>query len=209
MPKDHSTTSTKATRSGSSQAAAAAATPGRYRQMNNPQHMRLTLGRCSKAHPEAGDTTSVAAVDVLSSSESEGLNFRIIAGGPSIESLSEATAKEERVVDSDSQAAGSSESASDLLAIIERQKRQLQLKTSALARSKKEVKALKERIVELDEELEVKQSSLDQSQKNEIQYRNWWLNEIQFTKLLLNKIPNPNRDIDLVRTSQAHYVGHY
>jgi hypothetical protein len=104
---------------------------------------------------------------------------------------------------------GSSDSASNLSAIITQQKRQLKLKTSALGRKKAEIKALKERIAELGEEAEEKQSTLEYSQKNEVQYRNWWLNEIQFTKLLLNKIPDPNRDIDLVRASQAHYVGHY
>jgi predicted RNase H-like nuclease (RuvC/YqgF family) len=92
---------------------------------------------------------------------------------------------------------------------VEKQQRQLKLKASTLERRNKEIKALKERIAELSEELEDKQSTLEHSQKNEVQYRNWWLNEIQFTKLLVNKIPNPNRDIELVRSSQAHYLGHY
>ncbi|KAH6907244.1 hypothetical protein BKA70DRAFT_1428214 [Coprinopsis sp. MPI-PUGE-AT-0042] len=220
MPKDPTTPSARVTRSRNSQATSA--TSARYRQVNSPHNMRLALGRQhAKPHTEAEDTPAV------SSSESDDLSFRIIAGafqssnatashghdGPSTESLSEISLEEVKDGDVHSQpgteTTGSSDSAPDLLAIIQRQKRQLQLKTSSLARSKREVKALKERIVELDEELELKQSMLDGSQKNEVQYRNWWLNEIQFTKLLLNKIPNPNRDIDLVRASQAHYVGHY
>ena len=63
--------------------------------------------------------------------------------------------------------------------------------------------------MELEEQLEEKDSQLADTRKNETQYRNWWLNEIQFSKLLLNKIPNPNRDIELVRESQSHYLGHY
>ncbi|KAH6893611.1 hypothetical protein BKA70DRAFT_1440389 [Coprinopsis sp. MPI-PUGE-AT-0042] len=67
----------------------------------------------------------------------------------------------------------------------------------------------KQQIAEAEKGLDEKEDELAFSRKNEEQYRNWWLNEIQFTKLLLNKIPNPNRDIELVRTSQAHYLGHY
>ncbi|KAH6904738.1 hypothetical protein BKA70DRAFT_1432056 [Coprinopsis sp. MPI-PUGE-AT-0042] len=97
----------------------------------------------------------------------------------------------------------------DLMCIIKRQKRQIQLKKIALARIKDEQKDLKERLAELEEELEEKQTTVETLKKSELQYRNWWLNEVQFTKVILNKVPNPNRDIELVRASQAHYVGHY
>ncbi|KAH6888326.1 hypothetical protein BKA70DRAFT_1442975 [Coprinopsis sp. MPI-PUGE-AT-0042] len=99
--------------------------------------------------------------------------------------------------------------AKDLRRTIERQKRQLQVKVKSLGRARDEVAQLKQQLAELEKELEEKEEALNWSQKNEQQYRNWWLNEIQFTKLLLNKIPDPNPDIELVRSSQAHYLGHY
>ncbi|KAH6883747.1 hypothetical protein BKA70DRAFT_1238172 [Coprinopsis sp. MPI-PUGE-AT-0042] len=98
---------------------------------------------------------------------------------------------------------------SKLLSIIERLNRQLKSNKASAKRMKDKAKDLKERLTELEEELEGKDSEIKRLEKSELQYRNWWLNEIQFTKLLLNKIPDPNRDIDLVRTSQAHYLGHY
>ncbi|KAH6888781.1 hypothetical protein BKA70DRAFT_1235309 [Coprinopsis sp. MPI-PUGE-AT-0042] len=55
----------------------------------------------------------------------------------------------------------------------------------------------KQQIAEMENELEEKAEELERLQKSEKQYRNWWLNEIQFTKLLLNKTPEPNRDIEL------------
>ncbi|KAH6913013.1 hypothetical protein BKA70DRAFT_1219072 [Coprinopsis sp. MPI-PUGE-AT-0042] len=97
----------------------------------------------------------------------------------------------------------------DLLATIERLKRQLLRKQVAGQRAREELKDAQERCAELQEELDAKEELLQEAKKNEVQYRDWWLNEIQFTKLLLNKVPNPNRDIDLVRASQAHYLGHY
>ncbi|KAH6883623.1 hypothetical protein BKA70DRAFT_1238324 [Coprinopsis sp. MPI-PUGE-AT-0042] len=206
MPKEPVTFSTRVTRSRSSTPVPSM----KIRQVNNPSNLRRSLGRHD---PEGRAATSSEAVDISSSSDSESSGFRIISDAPLIERLSAESGEQEEGRITDRADAGliqgPSDSASDLSAIIERQKRQLRLKTSALGRKNKEIKALKERIAELDEEAEEKQSRLDQSEKNEVQYRNWWLNEIQFTKLLLNKIPNPNRDIDLVRTSQAHYVGHY
>ncbi|KAH6909377.1 hypothetical protein BKA70DRAFT_1222227 [Coprinopsis sp. MPI-PUGE-AT-0042] len=111
-----------------------------------------------------------------------------------------------------SEAAGASLQDADrteLLAIIDRQRRQLHLKKNAAGRMRDALKDLKEKMSEVEEELEEKELIIEALAKNELQYRNWWLNEIQFTKLLLNKVPNPNRDIDLVRESQAHYLGHY
>ncbi|KAH6869036.1 hypothetical protein BKA70DRAFT_1452234 [Coprinopsis sp. MPI-PUGE-AT-0042] len=96
-----------------------------------------------------------------------------------------------------------------LKATIERQKRLLRSRVKSLERVKEEVAQVKQQRAEVQNELDEKEEELANSKKNEQQYRNWWLNEIQFTKLLLNKIPDPNRDIDLVRASQAHYLGHY
>lgn len=97
----------------------------------------------------------------------------------------------------------------ELLSKCKRLSRQLTAGKSSAKRLKDEVKSLKERIAEIEEELEDKEVNIQHLAKSEVQYCNWWLNEIQFTKLLLNKIPDPNCDIELVRTSQAHYVGHY
>jgi DNA-binding transcriptional regulator GbsR (MarR family) len=92
---------------------------------------------------------------------------------------------------------------------MERQKRQLQVKIKSLERAREELHEAKQQFSELEKEMDEKEEELTTLRRNEQQYRNWWLNEIQFTKLLLNKVPNPNRDIELVRTSQAHYLGHY
>ncbi|KAH6891716.1 hypothetical protein BKA70DRAFT_1424233 [Coprinopsis sp. MPI-PUGE-AT-0042] len=97
----------------------------------------------------------------------------------------------------------------ELRRTIDRQKRQLLLKVKCLERVREELERSKQLVAEMEKELEGKDDELTFLRKNEQQYRNWWLNEIQFTKLLLNKIPDPNRDIDLVRASQAHYLGHY
>jgi chromosome segregation ATPase len=78
-----------------------------------------------------------------------------------------------------------------------------------LGRIREELDNSKQHISEIEKDLEEKEEQLMLLRKNEQQYRQWWLNEIQFTKLLLNKIPDPKRDIELVRESQAHYLGHY
>ncbi|KAH6905187.1 hypothetical protein BKA70DRAFT_1225958 [Coprinopsis sp. MPI-PUGE-AT-0042] len=80
---------------------------------------------------------------------------------------------------------------------VARQKRQLQLKANSLERAREELDNSKQQIAEMENELEEKAEELERLRKSEKQYRNWWLNEIQFTKLLLNKTPEPNRDIEL------------
>ncbi|KAH6907120.1 hypothetical protein BKA70DRAFT_1428639 [Coprinopsis sp. MPI-PUGE-AT-0042] len=101
--------------------------------------------------------------------------------------------------------------------------RQLRAMKSAVARLRTKVEAKTEQTLDLKTELQqmrkdmetVEQESdrkdelLDATRKDAEQYRTWWLNEIQFMKLMLNKIPEPNRDIDFVRASQAHYLGHF
>ncbi|KAH6886040.1 hypothetical protein BKA70DRAFT_1444707 [Coprinopsis sp. MPI-PUGE-AT-0042] len=97
----------------------------------------------------------------------------------------------------------------ELRRIVERQRRQLLHRAKALDRLHQSLESSKQQLAEMEQELEGKEDELIFLRKNEQQYRNWWLNEIQFTKLLLNKVPDPNRDIELVRASQAHYLGHY
>jgi peptidoglycan hydrolase CwlO-like protein len=72
-----------------------------------------------------------------------------------------------------------------------------------------EIQQLKGEMEAMEKESDEKDELLNAKTRDVEQYRNWWLNEVQFMKLLLNKIPEPNRDVDLVRTSQAHYLGHY
>ncbi|KAH6884340.1 hypothetical protein BKA70DRAFT_1445947 [Coprinopsis sp. MPI-PUGE-AT-0042] len=88
-----------------------------------------------------------------------------------------------------------------LLATIKRQKHQLQLRNNSFWRMEGEQKLLKERLAELEEELEEKDCTIETLRENKLQYRNWWLNEIRFTQYLLNKEPELNRDVNLVRTT--------
>ncbi|KAH6880569.1 hypothetical protein BKA70DRAFT_1238732 [Coprinopsis sp. MPI-PUGE-AT-0042] len=200
MPKVEPVTSIRVTRSRSSTPAAQASM--KYQQANNPLSLRRALGR---RHSEVEAATSAGSVaqDMLSSSDRENSGFRIIptistwpflfgttGTRPPTERLAETSEEEGEVhfIDWEDEGLlaailtllcgikGPSDSASDLLVVIGRQKRQLQMKTATLGRKKQEIKALKERIGELDEEAEERQSNLTQSQKNEVQYRNWWLN---------------------------------
>ena len=47
------------------------------------------------------------------------------------------------------------------------------------------------------------------AEKGKEEYRGLWINEVQFTKLILNKVPNREQDRELVRAAQAHYFGHF
>ncbi|KAH6867822.1 hypothetical protein BKA70DRAFT_1242913 [Coprinopsis sp. MPI-PUGE-AT-0042] len=92
---------------------------------------------------------------------------------------------------------------------IERQSRQLRSKNKTLERIKEDLSRARQQYSEAEKDIDQRDEEIAALRKSERQYRNWWLNEIQFTKLLLNKFPEPNRDIELVRASQAHYLGHY
>ncbi|KAH6908725.1 hypothetical protein BKA70DRAFT_1222329 [Coprinopsis sp. MPI-PUGE-AT-0042] len=84
-----------------------------------------------------------------------------------------------------------------VLATLERLEKQALTRKKAAERMKTKLEEAKQQIAELQQELDEKDESLKSSQENEVQYRNWWLNEVQFMKLMLNKVPNPNRDVDL------------
>ncbi|KAH6899274.1 P-loop containing nucleoside triphosphate hydrolase protein [Coprinopsis sp. MPI-PUGE-AT-0042] len=99
----------------------------------------------------------------------------------------------------------SEDEGAELRCKVQRLDRQLKANKSSAKRMKDDIKSLKEKIVELEEELEDKELEIQRLNKSEVQYRNWWLNEIQFTKLLLNKIPDPNRDIDLSNDFTASF----
>jgi hypothetical protein len=75
---------------------------------------------------------------------------------------------------------------------------------------------LREELAVAKEECNERQSEVDEltellrdANQSKEQYRNWWINEVQFTKLILSKVPNPNEDWDLLRASQSHYLGRF
>jgi uncharacterized protein HemX len=96
-----------------------------------------------------------------------------------------------------------------LRATVKRLKSRLQEKSEDILDLKTEIQHMKNEVERLERESDKKDEMLEGAARDVEQYRTWWLNEIQFMKLLLNKIPEPNRDIELVRASQAHYLGHY
>ncbi|KAH6905098.1 hypothetical protein BKA70DRAFT_1225885 [Coprinopsis sp. MPI-PUGE-AT-0042] len=104
--------------------------------------------------------------------------------------------------------AGADEVASLRLALacanraLERQKKSARKAKEGARESQQELEEAREEIEQLTERL-------DKAEHDVQQYRNWWFNEVQFTKLILNKVPNANADWDLVRTSQSHYLGRF
>ncbi|KAH6897570.1 hypothetical protein BKA70DRAFT_1231513 [Coprinopsis sp. MPI-PUGE-AT-0042] len=96
-----------------------------------------------------------------------------------------------------------------LKSVLRRTKTKLEEKMEKMRDLKTEIRHMKTDIEKMEEDSDRKDELLEVARKEVEQYRNWWLNEVQFMKLMLNKIPEPNRDMDLIRTSQAHYLGHY
>ncbi|KAH6886606.1 hypothetical protein BKA70DRAFT_1444307 [Coprinopsis sp. MPI-PUGE-AT-0042] len=91
----------------------------------------------------------------------------------------------------------------------QRTQRMLDAKKAALRNTREELGIAKEELKEMREELADLTERLEVSNASKEQYRNWWINEVQFTKLILNKVPHPNQDWDLIRTSQSHYLGRF
>lgn len=92
---------------------------------------------------------------------------------------------------------------------LTRAKRKLEAKTEQMLDLRTELQQSNKAMEMAERESDEKDELLEIAQKDTEQYRNWWLNKIQFMKLMLNKIPEPNRDIELARASQAHYLGHF
>jgi chromosome segregation ATPase len=90
-----------------------------------------------------------------------------------------------------------------------RLKTKLEAKSEEMLDLRSELQQAKRDAEMMERECDQKEERLDAAMRDVEQYRNWWLNEIQFMKLMLNKIPEPNRDINLVRAAQAHYLGHF
>ncbi|KAH6901296.1 hypothetical protein BKA70DRAFT_1436337 [Coprinopsis sp. MPI-PUGE-AT-0042] len=91
----------------------------------------------------------------------------------------------------------------------QRTQRTLDAKKAALRNTREELGIAKEELKEMREELADLTERLQVSNASKEQYRNWWINEVQFTKLILNKVPHPNQDWDLIRASQSHYLGRF
>ncbi|KAH6913557.1 hypothetical protein BKA70DRAFT_1218484 [Coprinopsis sp. MPI-PUGE-AT-0042] len=88
---------------------------------------------------------------------------------------------------------------SALKSALRRTKNRLEEKTEKVLDLKAEIQLLKADLDTMEKESDVKDELLETARKETIQYRNWWLGEVQFMKLLLNKIPEPNKDIELHR----------
>jgi predicted nuclease with TOPRIM domain len=85
---------------------------------------------------------------------------------------------------------------------LDKKKAQLRDMRETLADSKQQLEESCEESDDLKERLETMDVQMQQ-------YWNWWLNEVQFTKVILSKVPNANQDWDLVRESQSHYLGRF
>jgi predicted RNase H-like nuclease (RuvC/YqgF family) len=92
---------------------------------------------------------------------------------------------------------------------LKRTKRALESKKAQLRTAREELAVAKEEAGERQSEIEGLTAQLESANAAQEQYRNWWINEVQFTKLILSKVPNANQDWDLIRTSQSHYLGRY
>ncbi|KAH6918198.1 hypothetical protein BKA70DRAFT_1214178 [Coprinopsis sp. MPI-PUGE-AT-0042] len=57
-----------------------------------------------------------------------------------------------------------------------------QVLARAAERMKTKLEEARQQVAELQQELEEKDEALRKSQEDEVQYRNWWLNEVQFTQ---------------------------
>ncbi|KAH6909848.1 hypothetical protein BKA70DRAFT_1425564 [Coprinopsis sp. MPI-PUGE-AT-0042] len=92
---------------------------------------------------------------------------------------------------------------------LKRTKRALESKKTMLRNAREELAVAKEELGEKQGEIESLTERLEGASASKEQYRSWWINEVQFTKVILSKVPNANQDWDLVRTSQSHYLGRY
>ncbi|KAH6885577.1 hypothetical protein BKA70DRAFT_1444966 [Coprinopsis sp. MPI-PUGE-AT-0042] len=92
---------------------------------------------------------------------------------------------------------------------LKRTKRALERKKALLQTAREELAVAKEEVGEKEEEVADLTAQLESANASKDQYRSWWINEVQFTKVILSKVPNANQDWDLVRTSQSHYLGRY
>ncbi|KAH6893802.1 hypothetical protein BKA70DRAFT_1233149 [Coprinopsis sp. MPI-PUGE-AT-0042] len=81
---------------------------------------------------------------------------------------------------------------------LRRVRRALEAKKSVLRETREELRIAKEELQEARGEAQELNERLESASASQEQYRNWWINEVQFTKLILTKVPRPNQDWDLV-----------
>ncbi|KAH6895057.1 hypothetical protein BKA70DRAFT_1232162 [Coprinopsis sp. MPI-PUGE-AT-0042] len=82
--------------------------------------------------------------------------------------------------------------------VVARLRTKVEAKTEQTLDLKAELQQMRKDMEMMEQESDRKDELLDATRKDAEQYRTWWLNEVQFMKLMLNKIPKPNRDIDFV-----------
>lgn len=109
--------------------------------------------------------------------------------------------------------AAAAEPAIDVLARlsrdVERLQRQVASKAKTLSCTRDDLTNSRQHCAEIERELEQKEKALREAESNADQYRLWWMNEIQFTKLICTMRPGPDRDMELTRASQAHYLAKF
>ncbi|KAH6883802.1 hypothetical protein BKA70DRAFT_1238228 [Coprinopsis sp. MPI-PUGE-AT-0042] len=93
--------------------------------------------------------------------------------------------------------------------VLRQTRRALEGRKSLLRKTREDLRIAKEELEEMRGEVADLTKSLEAETVTKEQYRNWWINEVQFTKLILTKVPTPNQDWDLVRSSQSHYLGRF
>lgn len=85
--------------------------------------------------------------------------------------------------------------------------RTLKGKKTAIESYRDSLRRSQQETAETRQEFEIQGEKLLTAQMNANQYRKWWLNEIQFAKLLLS-IADPERDMEVARETQRHYDAH-
>ncbi|KAH6901820.1 hypothetical protein BKA70DRAFT_1435825 [Coprinopsis sp. MPI-PUGE-AT-0042] len=97
----------------------------------------------------------------------------------------------------------------DIQKELARVKRTLENRRTKLRVARDDLIVAKQELDEAQGEIAELTDRLDHANMTGDQYHNWWINEVQFTKIILSKIPNANQDWDLVRSSQSHYLGRF
>ena len=103
---------------------------------------------------------------------------------------------------------GASEEVTSLRDALLKANRSLEWLKKANRKAKEAGVDTKQQLQEAQEEIEQLTARAEKAERDRDQYRNWWFNEVQFTKLILNKVPNRHDDWELVRSSQRHYLGY-
>ncbi|KAH6907233.1 hypothetical protein BKA70DRAFT_1223591 [Coprinopsis sp. MPI-PUGE-AT-0042] len=120
---------------------------------------------------EAAHSFSDVAQEASTISETDVAQESAPAGGEEVEALAKALARANRCANT---------------------------KKKLISKIRRELADTKEELGELSSEMDELKERLEKAESETSQYRNWWLNEVQFTKLILTKVPNANQDWDLL-----------